>query len=171
MPSHRRSNAGRKCARAPSSQPMRSRGRFIVPRWNGACAERTAELPPAATRRLEGYRQPVARRARARERHARGKARRPARRKHRRARIIGKTEQRAYHLLHLLLRSAAISGNTGFHFARRIAVRRNLRLRRSEQDHAAHFRQLQRRLHIERGKNGFDRHSVRSEFLDQPRNQ
>ena len=77
-------------------------------------------------------------------------------------------------MLHLLLGCGAITGDAGFHFARRITVRGNGSLRRRKQDDAADFGELQSGSHIQRGENGFDgdgigrefRHEVRDQLMD-----
>lgn len=76
-------------------------------------------------------------------------------------------EQRANHLLDLLFRSGAESGNAGLDFAGRITVRGNLRLRRGEQNDTPHFRKFEGRAHIERRENGFDGDGIWPELFDQ----
>ena len=70
------------------------------------------------------------------------------------------------HLLHLLLRCASVARDAGLHFARRVAVRRYIRLGRGKEDNAANFCQAQRCAHVQRRKHGFYRNGVRSEFFD-----
>src|SRR5271155_3264414 len=70
--------------------------------------------------------------------------------------IFGQAQRGGNHLLHLLFRCGAVSGDARFHLARRITVRRNGGLRGGEQHDAAHFGEFQRGAHVEGGEEGFD---------------
>ncbi len=61
--------------------------------------------------------------------------------------------------------AAAETRNAGLDLARRITVRGNLCLRCGQQYHAAHFREAQRRFHVQSGENGFDRNRIRNELF------
>jgi hypothetical protein len=84
---------------------------------------------------------------------------------------VGQVEQRPHHLLNLVLRCSTESRDAGLHLARRVTVRRNLRLRRREQDDAAHFRKFESRPNIESSENGFDGDRIRRKLLDEAGNQ
>ena len=84
---------------------------------------------------------------------------------------FGHGEQRAHHQLHLALVGMTVSCYRGFHFTRRIAVHGNAMLRGGEQDDTANFGKAQRSPNVECCKYGFNGHSVRREFLDEPAEQ
>ena len=85
--------------------------------------------------------------------------------------VFGQAESGGDHLLHLLFGCGAVAGDAGLHFARRIAVRGDGRLRGGEQHHAADFGEFERGAHIERGENGLDGDGVWRELRNQLSNQ
>jgi len=85
--------------------------------------------------------------------------------------IAGEPEGRAYHLLNLLFGSAAVTCDRHFHFAWRITVRRNLRLRCRKQHHSANLGQLQRGSNVQSCEYGFHCNSVGRKLFHKARNQ
>src|SRR5277367_5130391 len=81
--------------------------------------------------------------------------------------VFGQSQGGGYHLLHLLFGCGTVTGDAGFHFTRRITVGGDGGLRGGEQHHAAHFGELQRGAHIERGEDGFHCDGVWHEFRDE----
>ena len=61
-------------------------------------------------------------------------------------------EECPHHQLHLAFVGVAVTGDAGFHFARRIAVDGDAVLRGGQQHHAANFGQTQSGSHIEGGE-------------------
>ena len=77
------------------------------------------------------------------------------------------SQQRAHHQLHLRFSRVAVAGYAGLDFARRIAVYRDVALRRRQQHHSADFGKLESGLHIQGGEHGFDGDALRLKFNDQ----
>ena len=75
-------------------------------------------------------------------------------------------EHHANHLLHLLLIGVAVAGDGRLDLTRRIAVHRDAALGGGQQYNATHFGQLEGGAHVERSKDRFDGHCIRSVLLE-----
>jgi len=84
-----------------------------------------------------------------------------------RLRLFAEAELSLHHLLHLLFRSGARAGDAGFHFARRITVGGDIRLRGGEQNDTTNFGEPKRRAHVQSREDRFHRHSVGGEFVNE----
>jgi len=76
-------------------------------------------------------------------------------------------QQGSNHLLHLFFAGVPIARDGCFYLAWRITESRHIGLRSGQENHASHFGQAQRGFDVQRGKDRFECHGSRPEFLNQ----
>ena len=76
-------------------------------------------------------------------------------------------QKSANHNLHLALVGVAVTGDTGFDFAWRIAVNGNAALGSSEENDTANFGEAKSRAYVQGGEDGFDGKGVGGELVEQ----